>query len=93
MLARITTGNLALVPFKSGTRNSGLFGRVGRALGSALNAATEARRRRAALNELNQLSDRELADIGLTRADVPLVCAASCADLQKAKRFAPNWLG
>jgi uncharacterized protein YjiS (DUF1127 family) len=93
MLARTTTGNLTLVPFKSGTRNTRLLGRVSRALGSALNVAAEARRRRATLTELNQLSDRELADIGLTRADVPSVCAASSAALQKAKRFAPNWLG
>ncbi|MBV9782634.1 MAG: DUF1127 domain-containing protein [Acidisphaera sp.] len=30
-------------------------------------------RRRAVLNELNMLSDRELADIGLSRAQVPYV--------------------
>jgi uncharacterized protein YjiS (DUF1127 family) len=31
------------------------------------------REKRAAINELQMLTDRELADIGLTRADVPRV--------------------
>ena len=31
------------------------------------------RRYNASLNELNQLGDRELADIGITRSDIPRV--------------------
>jgi len=101
MLARITDTNIVLLPFRSGTRNSGLFGgtrssglfgRVGRAVGDALTAASEARRRRQAVSGLNQLSDRELTDIGLSRADIPWVCAADRAR-QKAGRVAPNWPG
>ena len=35
------------------------------------------RRRRRTLAELSQLSDRELADIGLDRSDIPRVAAGS----------------
>lgn len=38
---------------------------------SLLNALRGWRERRAAIAELNALSDRSLADIGLTRGDIP----------------------
>jgi uncharacterized protein YjiS (DUF1127 family) len=41
------------------------------ALGRAVRALLELPRRRAVIEELSSLSDRELADIGLARADVP----------------------
>ncbi len=42
-------------------------------LASAVQWIVEAPRRRAVINELEALSDYELADIGLTRADLPRV--------------------
>jgi uncharacterized protein YjiS (DUF1127 family) len=39
----------------------------------AVQSLLQAMRRRAVLEELGRLSDRELADIGLTRADLPRV--------------------
>ena len=36
-----------------------------------LNFLQSWRRYNASLNELNQLGDRELADIGITRSDIP----------------------
>ena len=38
-----------------------------------LNVLQSWRRYNASLNELNQLGDRELADIGITRGDIPRV--------------------
>ena len=38
-----------------------------------LNFLQSWRRYNASLNELNQLGDRELADIGITRGDIPRV--------------------
>ena len=38
-----------------------------------LNFLQSLRRYNASLNELNQLGDRELADIGITRSDLPRV--------------------
>jgi uncharacterized protein YjiS (DUF1127 family) len=38
-----------------------------------LNFLQSWRRYNASLNELNQLGDRELADIGITRSDIPRV--------------------
>jgi uncharacterized protein YjiS (DUF1127 family) len=90
MLARTAHRNVVLLPFSGERRNSRLFGRVGRTLGEALRAFGEARRRRAALNELHHLTERQLADIGLTRGDVQRVCAARAAR-QKARRLAPGW--
>ena len=38
-----------------------------------LNFLQSWRRYNSSLNELNQLGDRELADIGITRSDIPRV--------------------
>jgi uncharacterized protein YjiS (DUF1127 family) len=40
----------------------------------------ETSRRNAVINELDRLSDRELADIGLTRGDIPSVFMMSGRD-------------
>jgi len=42
-------------------------------LSRAVSAVVEWRRRQAVLQEMQMLTDRELADIGLTRADLPRV--------------------
>lgn len=47
-----------------------------RALLRVVEAHAEARRARATSVELGRLSDRELADIGLTRADVDLMAVS-----------------
>jgi uncharacterized protein YjiS (DUF1127 family) len=46
---------------------------IGYWLGRAAAAFTAWRRRQAVLQELGMLSERELADIGLSRADLPRV--------------------
>lgn len=63
---------------------SGFFGR----LHSAWRWLIEFPRRRAVLDELNMLSDHELSDIGLTRADLPRVFDPSFAADHEASRSA-----
>ena len=74
-LAQFSAGNLAYhgeyveglgEPVGMPERDSA-FARWTRALAARLSAYRE---RRAVLNELTQLSDRDLADIGLSRADL-----------------------
>ena len=48
-------------------------------IGSAFRWLGELSRRRAVLDELGSLSDHELADIGLTRSDLPRVFEPSFA--------------
>ena len=55
--------------YSEASPRGGLRGR----LASAVQWLAEAPRRRAVINELESLSDYELADIGLTRADLPRV--------------------
>ena len=59
---------------------------VGRQLARALNAVLNAGRRRAVINELSSLSDRELADIGLTRYDISRVFDPGFAAEYNARR-------
>jgi uncharacterized protein YjiS (DUF1127 family) len=54
-------------PAKSGNRKAKIM------LVAILNFLQSWRRYNASLNELNQLGDRELADIGITRSDIPRV--------------------
>ncbi len=54
----------------NGAAFAGVLSRVGRAVTSALRSVIELPRRRAVQNELRMLTDRELADIGLSRGDV-----------------------
>jgi uncharacterized protein YjiS (DUF1127 family) len=59
-------------------RRPGLFAR----LKAGLCWITEIRKRQAAIEELNRLSDRDLADIGVSRADLPRLFDPA---------FAPEW--
>lgn len=43
------------------------------------------RRRQAALDELNSLDDRSLADIGITRSDIPYLFSRDVHDAAKAQ--------
>ena len=54
-----------------------LLSRVGHAVAGIVQYVAEMPRRRAVLNELSLLSDRELADIGISRAEVGHVFDAS----------------
>jgi len=54
-------------PAVSGNRKAKIM------LVAILNFLQSWRRYNASLNELNQLGDRELADIGITRSDIPRV--------------------
>jgi uncharacterized protein YjiS (DUF1127 family) len=54
-------------PTLSGNRKAKIM------LVAILNFLQSWRRYNASLNELNQLGDRELADIGITRSDIPRV--------------------
>jgi uncharacterized protein YjiS (DUF1127 family) len=58
---------------------TGLFARIGAWL-------SQARERRAVMEELSMLTDRELADIGLARSDVPRVFDRAFADLREEQR-------
>jgi len=49
------------------------FSRFVSKLGAVARAVIELPRRRAVQNELRMLTDRELADIGLTRQEIPAV--------------------
>ncbi|MBV9735759.1 MAG: DUF1127 domain-containing protein [Acidisphaera sp.] len=49
---------------------AGLLARAGQGLMAVLRTIAEAPARRAVVNELSTLSDRELADIGLARSEV-----------------------
>ncbi|KAA5613729.1 DUF1127 domain-containing protein [Rhodovastum atsumiense] len=60
----------------------GLFER----LGQALRWIAEMPKRRAVMDELNMLSDHELADIGLTRAELPRVFDPGFAAERAAQR-------
>jgi len=48
-------------------------------------AYVEWRRRQAAYDELNSLDDRSLADIGITRADIPYLFSRDVHDAAKAQ--------
>ena len=56
-----------------------LLARLGARIVSAFDTLAALPRRRAVLDELRTLSDRELADIGLNRADLPRVFDARFA--------------
>ena len=57
-------------------------------LRNALTALREWPQRRAVLAELSSLTDRELADVGLTRGDLPHVFDAGFAYSRAAGRLA-----
>jgi uncharacterized protein YjiS (DUF1127 family) len=59
-------------------------------LAGAVQWLTEMPRRRALLNELSALSDHELADIGLSRADLPRVFDPTFARQRACARNAGN---
>ena len=62
--------------FLGESKSSGVGGRVERRttmLVAIINFLQSWRRYNASLNELNQLGDRELADIGISRSDIPRV--------------------
>jgi uncharacterized protein YjiS (DUF1127 family) len=84
MHARFADQGGILPLFKAPSRRSGLLARLRRHVSRLSGALAEARERRAVLHELNMLSDRDLADIGLSRADLGCVFdpefAASRAD-------------
>ena len=48
-------------------------------------AYIEWRRRQAAYDELNSLDDRSLADIGITRSDIPYLFSRDVHDAAKAQ--------
>jgi uncharacterized protein YjiS (DUF1127 family) len=86
MSDRIAKQDMGLL-FSSNAANNnsvGLFGRLARAVNGAVRHIAEAPRRRAVLAELNVLSDRELADIGLTRTDLPFVFSAEFVASRRA---------
>ncbi len=60
-----------------------LFARIG----AVLRWIAETPRRRAALDELASLSEHELADIGLTRSDLPRVFDADFASQHNRARL------
>jgi uncharacterized protein YjiS (DUF1127 family) len=49
------------------------------------NAYVSWRRRQAAFDELNSLDDRSLADIGITRSDIPYLFSRDIQDAAKAQ--------
>ncbi len=53
--------------------STGLFGRIGAVYTTAISAFAGWSDARATRNALSSLSDRELADIGLTRGDIDMV--------------------
>lgn len=55
--------------------STGLFGRIGTTFTAAVSAVMSWNDTRATKNSLAALSDRELADIGLSRADIDDVAA------------------
>jgi uncharacterized protein YjiS (DUF1127 family) len=62
--------------FPGESKSSGVGARVERRttmLVAIINFLQSWRRYNASLNELNQLGDRELADIGISRSDIPRV--------------------
>ena len=72
--------NYAVLPEAKGL---GLFARIG----MAVRWVAELPRRRAVLDELGSLSDHELADIGLTRSDLPRVFEPDFAMQRNGERF------
>ena len=62
--------------------SQGLFARIG----SAMRWLADLPRRRAALDELGSLSEHELADIGLTRADLPRLFDPEFVDERNRQR-------
>jgi uncharacterized protein YjiS (DUF1127 family) len=62
--------------------------RITAPIAAAMRRLTQGFRRRAALEALGNLSDRELADIGLTRADLPRVFDPAFAASRYAARRA-----
>jgi len=73
MFARMADDNVVLPLFARRSPKPGLRTRIGHRLIQMGNAVAEARRRRAVIRELRMFSARELADIGLTRADLASV--------------------
>jgi uncharacterized protein YjiS (DUF1127 family) len=72
-LSEIETLRLAAIAERDAAVAGGLrrgVGAIGQALKAAFAAIAEWPRRRAVYDQLHSLSDRELADIGLTRGDI-----------------------
>jgi uncharacterized protein YjiS (DUF1127 family) len=74
-----------------------MFGWIFSAFKAAISAVAEWRRREIARAELEALDDRTLADIGLSRADIPLAVAGRLRSREPAfgeavstPRFAAN---
>jgi uncharacterized protein YjiS (DUF1127 family) len=83
MSDRIAKQDMGL-QFSANNTNAGLFVRLARAINGAVRYIAEAPRRRAVLDELSALSDRELTDIGLTRSELPFVFSAQFATGRRA---------
>jgi uncharacterized protein YjiS (DUF1127 family) len=75
-------------------------GAVGRVLRSQIEAASRRRQEAATIRELQALSDRALADIGLTRRDIPDIArtltaarrsGAAGVPLPAVPHVAPHW--
>lgn len=72
------------------TARPSLTARLGRKLADSLKGLAHAPRRWAVERELGQLSDRELADIGITRADLPFVLRRARGSVAGPVGFPPR---
>src|SRR5690348_2931941 len=61
-----------------------IFASVGRALTALNSRVTEARRAQRTFEELNAMSDHDLEDIGISRANVPAIVAGVYRDARPA---------
>ena len=79
-----------LLPSRSRTVTARRPGAISRRLAAAAKWLVEMPRRRAVLESLSGLSDHELADIGLTRSDLPRVFDPSFTACRNAVSRAGN---
>ena len=63
------------------------FGAVGRGIAAVVASVGEYLRRQRVVSELTRLSDRELADVGLTRADISQIFEPGFAARRNAERL------
>jgi uncharacterized protein YjiS (DUF1127 family) len=78
-MALLSTGFTPAARFGQEPVRPGLFAR-------AVAWLRQQRERRAVIEELTQLNDRELADIGLARSDVPHVFDRAFAEMREDQR-------
>lgn len=64
--------------------HAGIFASIGRALTALGSRVSEARRVQRTFEDLNAMSDRDLEDIGITRADIPAIVTGVYRDARPA---------